>query len=182
MKKQLFAVLTALLLVLGPAVGISSAAVASNTVTVPLVLNIPESISLSLSTNSITLSNVQQSANVTLTAGWQILPNAHTSATIYAFFSAMPTLSGGSQPIGSSFFTTQYNGGSTVSCDQGAFPGQGSIGISGRNCGTFSFPNIATDTNDSQAVVLTVAATPAAFNVAVGSYVGGVLNVVFQIV
>lgn len=182
--QKYMSVLLALLLIAAPG---AFAATVSNTVTVPVVLNIPESISLTLSTNNIVLSNAATSANVTLTAGWQVIPNTHTTATIYAFFSSLPTLSGGSSNISADHFSTQYNGGASVVCNQGAFGAVVNgvqIGHASQNCGTFSFPNIATNTNDSQAVVLTLAANASVFNggQAVGSYTGGVLNIVFQIV
>ena len=176
MKKQIFALLLALLLITS-APG-AFAGVASNSVAVPMNLSIPESISLSLSTNSVTLTSAAQSANVVLTAAWQI-QGGHTSAIIYSFFSALPIA--GSTSIASSQFSTQYNGGAAVTCNQPAFPSV-SFGNPGNNCGTFSFPNIGTTLNSSQAVTLTLAAAPSTFTGIVGNYNGGVLNVVFQIV
>jgi len=176
MKKQIFAILTALLLAIGIAPG-AFAGVVSNSVAVPMNLSVPESISLSLSTNSVTLTSAAQSANITLTAGWQI-QGGHTSATIYSFFSQAPVA--GSTSIAFSQFSTQYNSGATVVCNQPAFTA--SIGVAGQNCGTFSFPNISTTLNSSQAVTLTLTAAPSTFSGIVGNYTGGVLNVVFQIV
>src|SRR6266404_4360062 len=100
--KKYAAVLLALLLIAAPGF-----AVTSNSVAVPMNLSVPESISLSLSTNSVTLTSAAQSADIVLTAGWQI-QCGHTSAAIYSFFSQTPVA--GSVSIASSQFLTKYNG------------------------------------------------------------------------
>jgi hypothetical protein len=174
-RKKYVSVLLALLLAVAPG---AFAGVASNSVAVPMNFSVPESISLSLSTNSVTLTSAAQSADIILTAGWQI-QGGHTSATIYSFFSQQPVAGGIS--IQSSQFSTAYNHGAQVVCNQPAFAGV-SFGTPGQNCGTFSFPNIGTTLNSSQAVTLTLAAAPSTFSGIVGNYTGGVLNVVFQIV
>jgi hypothetical protein len=175
-------ILLALLLAVAPGF---AATVASNTVTVPVNLSIPESISLTPNVSQIVLSNSQQSAQVILTAGWQIQPG-HTTATIYSWMSVSPSGPGGN--LDSSLFSTQYNGGTAVACNQSNFPASGAggtpvFGLGGRNCGTFAIPNIGTDLNDSQAVTLTFTGAPSIFNggSAVGTYTGGVLNILLQI-
>lgn len=182
MIRKYAVVLMSLLLLFGPIVGTASAGVSSNSVAVPVQLSIPESISLTLSASSITLSNASPQAQVTLTAGWQILSNTHSSATIYSYFSTYPV--NGLVRISSDHFTTSYNGGSSVVCNQHGFAGT-TLGVPDQDCGTFQLTqNVATDTNDSQSVVLTVTALSTVFDgsIPVGNFQGGVLNIVFQII
>jgi hypothetical protein len=182
--KEYIAVLLALLLVTAPGI---FAGTVSNSVAVPVQLTIPESISLTLSTNSITLSNSQTSQSVILTTSWQLIAGNHQFASLYSYFSALPN--SGSGTIASSYFFTAYNGGTIVPCNQSNFSNpnnQGVLfGVAGQNCGTFQLPvNVATDTNDSQAVTLAVSMNASSFNglIPVGSYTGGVLNIVFQVI
>lgn len=177
-RKRLFALLASLLLIAAPA---SFASAVSNTTSTPVNLTIAESVSLSLSTNNITLSTTAPSANVTLTTSWVLAPG-HTSGKIYAWFTTLPTNSVTAASIGSVFFSTQYNGGAPTFCTQGAF-GTG-FGLAGENCGVFTLTqNVATDLNDSASTTLTVNFNQQA-NTAptVGNYTGGLLNILFSVV
>lgn len=169
------AILAALLLILAPA---SFATTASNTVTVPVLLNIPESVSLTTNSTGITLTNAVPTASITLTAAWQIKPG-HTSATIYSWFSVLP--SGGSTTIPANDFSTAFNGGSAVVCNQVLFQ-PNNIGVGGQNCGTFALTqNVASDLNDSVPVSFSLTAAPATFNLTPQTYSGGVLNLLFVV-
>lgn len=174
--RQYIAVLAALMLMLAP---MSFANTASNTVTVPVLLSIPESVSLTTTSTGIVLTNAAPSSTITLTASWQLL-SGHTSATVYSWFSALPTASGTTLP--SSDFSTSFQGGSTVVCTQNAFP-QGTFGVSGQNCGTYALTqNVASDLNDSVPVSLTLTASAATFAATPNNYQGGVLNLLLQVV
>jgi hypothetical protein len=175
--KQLVAVFAALMMALLPSM--ASASVASNTVVVPVVLNIPESISLTTSASTVTLTNAQPSVTLTLTASYQIA-SGHTTATVYSWWGTLPGVGGTTIP--SADFSTSFNGGSPVVCNQGFF-NVSTIGLSGNNCGSFPLSqNVATDLNDSASISFTLNALPAAFALAPNTYTGGVLNLLFQIV
>jgi hypothetical protein len=174
--RQNLAVLTALLLILAPA---SFASTASNTVTVPVLLNIPESVSLTTNSGGITLTNAAPTQTITLTAAWQI-KSGHTNAKIYSWFSVLPTGGSGLGPIPSFDFSTSFNGGSAVVCNQPAFGG--GIGVGSQSCGSFTLTqNVASDFNDSVPVSFSLTAAPATFNLTPGTYNGGVLNLLLQI-
>jgi hypothetical protein len=183
MKKQL-AVLAVLLLLFGPIAGVS-ASTSSNTVAVPVTLAIPESVSLTTSSNSIILNNTTTAQTITLTASWQIASGHTTAPHIYSWFSALPS-AGNLGSIGGLHFSTSYDGGTAVNCAQPTFvlPGGSSapFGSGGQNCGVFTFSqNVASDLNDSVAVQFTLAADPGTFQVTPGTYSGGVLNLLFEI-
>lgn len=178
-RKRLFAVLASMLLVVAP----SFANVASNTTSTPVNLSIAESVSLSLSTNNITLTTTSPSANVTLTTSWVLKPG-HTSGKIYSWFTTLPTCGScaGNPQITQAFFSTQYNGGAVTQCTQADF-GTG-FGFPTKNCGVFTLAqNVGTDLNDSASTTLTVNFNQQA-NTApvVGTYTGGLLNILFQVV
>ncbi len=173
--RKLASIFTALLLLLAP--GIASAGVSSNTVTVPMNFSVPESISLSLSTNSVTLTSAAQSADVILTLGYQV-QGGHTSATVFSWFSQTPVA--GAVTISSGQFSTAYNHGAQVTCNQPAFTGF-SGGVPNQDCGTFSLPGISTTLVASTSVTLTLAAAPSTFQGIVGNYQGGILNIEFVI-
>src|SRR5437879_5405061 len=152
--RQYLVVLSALLLTAGP---LFPATTASNQVSVPITMSIPESVSLTTNSTGITLTNAAPSQTITLTASWQI-KTGHTSATIYSWFSTMPSASG--SPVPSTDFSTSFNGGSAVVCSQNAFP-SGTFGVSSQNCGTFALTqNVASDLNDSVPVSFSLTAAP----------------------
>lgn len=181
--RPLFAAFASLLLILAPA---SFAAVGSNTVTIPLSLSIPESISLTPSSTSINLTNSTPSQTITLTAAWQIASgHAANSAQIYSWFSALPACGATCAPGGltqyqGGFFTSSYNNGPSVTCNQGPFAGQ-TFGHTNQNCGSFTLSqNPASDFFDSVAVPFTLTAAFTSQQTT-GTYTGGVLTIVFVI-
>ncbi len=175
--RPFFSVLASLLLLLAPATFATT--VASNAVTVPLSLTIPESISLSTSGNSINLSNSSPQSTLNLTASWQI-KSGHSSAQVFSWFSALPTGGLNNAAYSPVLFTTSYNGGTVTNCGQPAFSGQ-SFGVAGQNCGSFALSqNVATDFVDSTAITFTLAVSFPP-NQATGVYSSGILNILFEI-
>jgi hypothetical protein len=158
-------------------VGSTMAQTVSNTVAVPVSLTLPESISLGLSTNTITLSSTAPSQTIVLTPAWMI-QSGHSTATIYSWLSVLPTFNGNTISPGA--LSTTFNSGTQVFCS-GSPAWPSGIGLGGSDCGSFSIPNIGTDLNDSQSVNFTVTFTDT-HTFAVGSYTGGILNLAFQIV
>lgn len=173
-RKRLFSVLASLLLILAPA----SFALNSNVVTVSTSLSIPESVSITLSTQNIVLTSAAPSQSLQITTGWQIA-QGHTSGTIYTYFSALPTGPGGT--LQSNAFNTSLNGGANVVCTQPLF--SNGVGHAGQDCSSFQLAqNLSTDLNDSVVTPFTVTFAPQGNSIpAVGTYQSGLLVFVFVV-
>lgn len=173
-RKRLFAVLASLLLILAPA----SFALNSNVVTVSTALSIPESVSISLSTNTILLTTAAPSQSLQITTGWQVA-QGHTSGAIYTYFQTLPSGAGGT--LQSNAFNTSLNGGANVVCTQPLF--SNGVGHAGQDCSSFQLAqNLASDLNDSVVTPFTINFAPQGNSIpAVGTYSNGTLVFVFVV-
>jgi hypothetical protein len=182
--KRSFLFLALLALVFGPVANEALASTASNTVPNTVTLNLSESATLTVSVGTVSLSSGAPSAPVTLTYGYQIA-SGHTTGKIYAWFTNAAFSGGdGGGALTSGAVSTQFGGGATVACSQGAFAGaSGAAGIAGQNCGSYSIPEVVGSTFNvsGSTVILNVILGSTGNNGASASAYTNTLNVMLEI-